>query len=1274
MSNRRNPPGRTLLGLQQQHQYVRPAPARPPPVTASAAPSLPAVTNTSNHADLPPAENDAALPSQTAERDPNPDAATIASEATTAGPTAPSLRTPDSTISTGEVTLKDLSGPAAMPPAAENRTSDTSLLPEQPETGKSSINPQRPSLINYGSDRKPSSLPGQTTTTTPTAAAEAADGPTESIEQLKPADAGSTLPAPVSVTPLNSQNLMKQDGAMSSTSHSETSEARSRNRPRGTSSSVASNGSNSSHTSRNRRGYWGSQGEGSNHPNEPRDLLASVERDSSTSTSRDLTRNPQNLGDEDHEPSPLSFLDQVNTVQNMSPTSRRKRGHLLSQKSGLTRRSLLGTQSVDSLNSASTHSDAVTSLDAVAEADALSTAHDDAFDDAVSSAPDHAGISNLVADADVEHTSHHTASHNHEHPRYSPSQDELDVLSQSVATTASGDSSSGKAGGSVGPASEAIDVSSRRDTPPPSSSSLWGPEIESEELHSRLPTPLAPNFSPLFSRSEVRSSPSESGSTKIVKSTLDSDPYFEESLIEDRRVGDAGTSPEEPSRRKPSGSGRRGQAYATGVTLEAPPLPARRKLSAPQDMSELKSPEQEPAQTVDAARSGRRGLQRTKREQWESHILRADWEELEVARFLNTFGKHVHEVRSRAPLDPTNFTQTHFPLKGDWTKYSKEDGNDHFDAAGYYLAYITAFLSYLSPNTMVDLQRDNGLPATGDNEQDSGDEHDEEEAAESQKFRLGALRANGERLYFSALPLWEQLGGRLRKIWRWESKITSLLSAVLYTFLWWRGLLFASLIFSIIMLVLTLKTSPPQPDTLREILARQRRREEEGIRLQAKSRVTLSPLAAAQMTIESRNSKYSLLAEASRNYGVQASMLAGALADGHERAKNFALWRSPRATWRLLLWLSIIFFASLAVKPVYLIRLPGAGAGLMFFLLAPIMEHKPHWLGVEWSNPFDFIFAGVPNDAQYSMEVLRNRARLGKPLVTDPALLLRPDMTEEAAISQNSGGGSEGSGGRVDWTRWADLVLHGKTMAIRGTEVLAGSRSVTLPRLPVNQVESGSGTGSVLLSHMSRGINFGIQALENKSKKTAQGTSTAVLRDIGNSEKENGIQITSNQEDIADVDGTFWAVHDGCCGHLVVTPQDVLFRSLFAKKPRGRRGGSDTSTQLSQRVGQGPEEQPVLDARTGSLNVPEADLAASPPKIRILFECKLEHVKGIKKLSSFGKGSLQSGSSWSLAAGEGLRLILKGRRGDVDFWQVRKRDEAFNRLLALAPQQWERVY
>lgn len=775
-------------------------------------------------------------------------------------------------------------------------------------------------------------------------------------------------------------------------------------------------------------------------------------------------------------------------------------------------------------------------------------------------------------------------------------------------------------------------------------------------------------------------------------------------------------------------------SFASSSAAQPPPIPARRVRPDAPVPAPAAVPPPAPTTAEDAERR-RKMLELNRKLQadgaeWEKHILSADWEELEVARYLNEFGRHVHAVRGTQYLDAASFSQPAFPTRFEWTTFP-DDGHSppRFNAPGYALAWATAFLSYISPSRMTDLQQVH-LADEEELEEEMLPNASTTSAAALDEFRWGAVKASSERLYLSAMPLYEMLGSKLRRVWRWESKLHSLAYMGAYTFLWWRGLLVSSTIFGVIMLVLSLKTFPPRPDALREVLFRQKRREEEARREGSSSEPTPAPAAASSASASPSpsqlpRSKYSLAVEATRKYGMQTSVIAGALADGHEKAKNFALWRSPRATWRLLFWLSLFFFISLALKPVHLMRLPGAALGVAFFIIGPIAEYKPQWLGVEWSNPLDWVFAGVPNDAQYSMEILRTRAAQGKPLISDTALLMRPDVVAPAVPSVTAVASAVAADNRVDWSRWADTVMKGKSLAITGSEILSGSRALNLPRLPVSEITPATSTSSALLTNLTKGLNRGIKAIEDHRNTSSASGVSARQRQTGG--KAGSVSQGTVQDDTAghtaDRDGTYWCLHDGICGHLVVTPQSVVFRSLFAKRPRGRRGQVTTTAAASASrtslqsdasgSGSGGEDQPLIDPSTGDLTVPESTLTdpSSLPKVKVLREIPLSRIVGLKKIkdasSSPPRSAVKEASNWTkvgktfnqLLQGEGgLQIIIEkprnrrrktggsissteGGDGDsedegteLDFLHLIKRDEAFNRLLALTPRQWVKVY
>lgn len=331
----------------------------------------------------------------------------------------------------------------------------------------------------------------------------------------------------------------------------------------------------------------------------------------------------------------------------------------------------------------------------------------------------------------------------------------------------------------------------------------------------------------------------------------------------------------------------------------------------------------------------------------------------------------------------------------------------------------------------------------------------------------------------------------------------------------------------IIVLVLRLRFHPPQPSALRAAIQRQQRREaevtqaheiaekgegaqvlEEAQRPRAssstssgseagasttgdggsKSQPVEAGIASTMATIRkesakaSKRSQYGLAADAARRYGHEATVLTGSLADAHERAKNMALWRAPVATVRALVWLGLMAFGSLYLTPWILVRSIGLLLGALFFVLLPIVEYHPELLPKD--NPVDLLLAGVPNDAQCAIQILRKRAAAGQPLVSDPALLLSASSAEgegggqgginklsrrsmessssSASLSslapsamqaeREAGAKDAKEGNKVDWGKWRARAARGRDMAIKGSEMLAGHRGIYLPRVVVSKV------------------------------------------------------------------------------------------------------------------------------------------------------------------------------------------------------------------------------
>ena len=535
----------------------------------------------------------------------------------------------------------------------------------------------------------------------------------------------------------------------------------------------------------------------------------------------------------------------------------------------------------------------------------------------------------------------------------------------------------------------------------------------------------------------------------------------------------------------------------TSTAPAAPSLPPRRRLGAKVDgdsspAASNRTPPKDKQQLVD---SRRKEESSRKREERERKILMKSYEELEVERFLADFGKNVHQVRSTGIADIDHGKHT-WPLRSDW----RHGESQKLNVVGFAFAYAISFLTYLSPSRFMDLQA--GTTA-----------EDLQEALHEEQFRLASLRANAERLYMTALPMYEGLFARARRIWRWEGKFRTACWCASYFTLWYRGMLLPALFALMIYSVLRIGSFPPKPDVLREMLQRQQRRTNE--LQQAKDAPADDVLQQAQQAPGPKKAtRYGLAADAMRRYGKAATVVTSALADVHERIKNFIMWRSAPATWRALVLLTLAMLVTLFSTPLMMARLPGLALGLCFFVIAPIAEHRPEWLGVEWTNPFDFLLAGVPNDAQYAMVVLRKRAATGEALTGDKdvAHWINDDDAEEAEKADEEGAAAaaaaEGAGGvpsevraentpssgtssSVDWKKWKARAVKGKEMAVAGSEMLSGQRAVQLPRLSGNAGGGGSnsagggseGLGGLVYNGMAKGINWGLGSIQDTSNR-----------------------------------------------------------------------------------------------------------------------------------------------------------------------------------------------
>jgi len=606
-------------------------------------------------------------------------------------------------------------------------------------------------------------------------------------------------------------------------------------------------------------------------------------------------------------------------------------------------------------------------------------------------------------------------------------------------------------------------------------------------------------------------------------------------------------------------------------------------------------------------------------------------------------------VKAVAPLDPDEAVEVEWPSRADWMS----GGGGFLANVGYSAAVLTALACYLSPRgpTQITLPEAKTASRTGVEIQDEDNDDPE--------FSLDALKSNGERLYLTALPMYEGFFGSLNSLGRWERPTTTLISFLIYSVLWWNGLLLPGFFATLIFYTLKLKASPPKPDALRKIMALRQKRNDELANFAAglqddsgkemmkeaehekaapnsesapsEAEAEVEPLTPTSVKPEilkkdkikkqaKKSSKYGLAADATRKYGTVATFHTSNLADVHERIKNFFLWKSPAATTRAVCWLSILMAATLLLSPRILIRIPGLALGISFFFVLPIAQRKPHWLPV-MANPIELLLAGIPNDAQVAIQLMRKRALLGKPLIGDQRLLVNPQFLksnemafktiegEEATNEEidimlsgaNGNGGATGSNGKVDWNKWRNKIEQGRNFAIKGSEIISGQRGITLPRISNDQSSSSGQQG--LSTFLTNSVNYGLGYAENQQVKRLGGSNPGRLE----------------EKDLIQADGIYWAIYNSTSGHLVVSADRIIFRSTFAKKLEDGKDGTE-------------------DKNGGQ-------------KVRDLFEISLDSISNLRKTKSVNlvvwstdglniqikKGEVSQGSEWEIRS-----LIVAG--------------------------------
>ncbi|KAI9322399.1 hypothetical protein BX666DRAFT_2022878 [Dichotomocladium elegans] len=251
-------------------------------------------------------------------------------------------------------------------------------------------------------------------------------------------------------------------------------------------------------------------------------------------------------------------------------------------------------------------------------------------------------------------------------------------------------------------------------------------------------------------------------------------------------------------------------------------------------------------------------------------------------------------------------------------------------------------------------------------------------------FSLKTVKSGVDRLYRLALPL-QGPAIRVRRLYRWENRWATGLLAMCYLSLWYYDLIVPFLFLAIIGYCVHVRIDMMAQFSVEALATVDPGKFDNSVgadedvdagghahqfwrRLrQDLGRNTVYPVQ--DITLFEKRSLSDWWAEIKRMYGPKGQLILLDTVDRLERVKNLVTWKRPAETRKLLCLLSIttLFFAALPSR--YISKLFFLYLGFEFFVLQALRSHYPRHRRL--FNIIDCILWGVPNDAEYAMDVIR---------------------------------------------------------------------------------------------------------------------------------------------------------------------------------------------------------------------------------------------------------------------------------------------------------------
>ncbi|KAI8384540.1 uncharacterized protein BYT42DRAFT_612235 [Radiomyces spectabilis] len=446
----------------------------------------------------------------------------------------------------------------------------------------------------------------------------------------------------------------------------------------------------------------------------------------------------------------------------------------------------------------------------------------------------------------------------------------------------------------------------------------------------------------------------------------------------------------------------------------------------------------------------------------------------EMASYYSHLHKHVRQVKR------TNKSHLMPPVRADF-----EIRDDQGTISVQWTAFIQAWFLYL-----VNSQ--------------AGDRIDDR----LEPFSLHVIKSSMDRLYLLLEPL-AKPAKSIRRVYRWEKVWVTGASLSIYVILWYHDLLLTVSFALLIMFIISIRM-----DTFAqygvEALAKDNEVPETNGRFWKKFRHHYGTQPYLGFSALEHKSLSEWRSDVKEQYGPKAQLLMNDLVDRLERLKNLITWKRPAMT-RLLLCVLIIVTVVLAYMPMrYLGKLLLLWIGVEFFFLQALRSHYPTHRRA--FNVIDWLLRGVPNDAEYALEVIQlRRTQPSKP--KEPHHVKSRSITAPTLTVPPKPSPSQSTNSSISTADTTELVEEPDVMPGKATST-AATLATMMAAAAVDQVK---------------------QIIEERIEQDTENDDTL---------RKRGRQKRLSRKSTEEACDTYGCMYKGTIpGRIVLTPESLQFRT-----------------------------------------------------------------------------------------------------------------------------------